>query len=83
MVRPEAVRIAGPAAPSDNRPSDNRLDGVVTEAIYLGELTRYHVRLGDEQTLVAKQQNMDGVAQVRPGDRVTVSWSVQDTRLVI
>ena len=77
MVRPEAVRIAGPE-PS----AGNRLDGVVTEAIYLGELTRYHVRLGDEQTLVMKQQNMDGVPQIRPGDRVTVSWSVRDTRLV-
>ena len=77
MVRPEAVRIAGVEASADNR-----LAGVVTEAIYLGELTRCHVRLGDGQTLVMKQQNMDGVAQVRTGDRVTVSWSVHDTRLV-
>ena len=77
MVRPEAVRIAGPEASADNR-----LDGVVTEAIYLGELTRCHVRLGDGQRLVMKQQNMDGVPQIRSGDRVTVSWSVRDTRLV-
>ena len=77
MVRPEAVRIAGAEASADNR-----LAGVVTEAIYLGELTRCHVRLGDGQTLVMKQQNMDGVGQVRTGDRVTVSWSVRDTRLV-
>ena len=77
MVRPEAVRIAGPETSADNR-----LDGVVTEAIYLGELTRCHVRLGDGQRLVMKQQNMDGVPQIRSGDRVTVSWSVRDTRLV-
>ena len=77
MVRPEAVRIADPEACADNR-----LAGVVTEAIYLGELTRCHVRLGDGQTLVMKQQNMDGVPQIRSGDRVTVSWSVRDTRLV-
>ena len=77
MVRPEAVRIAAPGACADNR-----LDGVVAEAIYLGELTRYHVRLDDDQKLVMKQQNMEGVRQIRPGDPVTMSWSVQDTRQV-
>ena len=77
MVRPEAVRIAGPEASADNR-----LDGVVADAIYLGELTRCHVRLGDGQTVVMKQQNMDGVPRIRSGDRITVSWSVRDTRLV-
>ena len=78
MVRPEAVRIATPGEAA----AENRLGGVVTEAIYLGELTRYHVRLGDDQTLVMKLQNKDGVRQLRPGDPVTVSWSVRDTRRV-
>ena len=77
MVRPEAIRITGPGVPSGNR-----LDAVVTDAIYLGELTRYHVRLGDDQKLVVKQQNMEGVAQLRPDDRVTVRWNVRDTRRV-
>ncbi len=77
MVRPEAVGIA-----AAGETEGNRLAGVVEEAIYLGELTRYHLRLGDDQILMMKQQNMDGVGQVRPGDSVTVSWSIQDTRQV-
>ena len=77
MVRPEAVSLA-----DDGEGDRNRLDGVVSEAVYLGELTRYHLRVGDDQVLIMKRQNMDGVRQLRPGDSVTVSWSVRDTRQV-
>ena len=80
MVRPEA--IAPTAGPEDGRNGRNRLEGTVEEAVYLGELTTYHVRLDDGQTLLMKVQNQHDTARLAEGGRVALGWSVNDTRRI-
>ncbi|APG86917.1 spermidine/putrescine import ATP-binding protein PotA (plasmid) [Sinorhizobium americanum CCGM7] len=73
FVRPEHVDIEPRAATSDVR---NRLDGVVENALFLGEMTRYLVRCGAE-TITVKRQNR-GQRHFAGGTPVTVSWKVED-----
>jgi spermidine/putrescine ABC transporter ATP-binding subunit len=78
MVRPEAVDIS-----SEAREDANQLDGLVAEAVYLGEYTRYHVRLPDGQIIMIKRRNIDGVQPLQTNDQVSMSWSVNDTHEVL
>lgn len=73
FVRPEHVEI-GPRSPAADAP--NALDGVVENALFLGEMTRYLVRCGDE-TITVKRQNR-GQAHFAGGTPVTVSWKADD-----
>ncbi|RVI02446.1 ABC transporter ATP-binding protein [Sinorhizobium meliloti] len=73
FVRPEHVEIDLRSAAVD-RP--NALDGVVENALFLGEMTRYLVRCGDE-TITVKRQNR-GQAHFAGGTPVTVSWKAED-----
>ncbi|MBX4962627.1 ABC transporter ATP-binding protein [Rhizobium binae] len=73
FVRPEHVEIDLRSAAVD-RP--NALDGVVENALFLGEMTRYLVRCGDE-TITVKRQNR-GQVHFAGGTPVTVSWKAED-----
>ena len=77
MVRPEAVV---PAAERDDE--QNTIGGVIEEVVYLGEFTTYHIRLSDGQTLFMKQQNLQGIRDLKAGDTIDVAWSIHDTRQV-
>ncbi|MDK1389619.1 ABC transporter ATP-binding protein [Sinorhizobium sp. 8-89] len=77
FVRPEHIDI-GPRQPSPG--SINALDGVVENALFLGEMTRYLVRCGDE-TITVKQQNR-GLGHFPGGTQVTVSWKPQDCTIL-
>ena len=59
----------------------NRLAGIVHEVVYMGETTKYVVRVGQE-TVRVKQQNRLGAARFKPGDRVTIGWQVADGRIL-
>ncbi|QRM32252.1 ABC transporter ATP-binding protein [Microvirga sp. VF16] len=70
FIRPEHIDIS----PRGATPSaQNVLDGVVEEALFLGEMTRYTVRCGDH-TVTVKQQNR-GQSQFVGKAPVSVSWS--------
>ncbi|MER8849112.1 ABC transporter ATP-binding protein [Mesorhizobium australicum] len=69
FVRPEHVDIS-PIGAVPN--AENVLSGVVNDALFLGEMTRYAVRCNNE-TITVKQQNR-GQAQLAGGTPVTVSW---------
>lgn len=73
FVRPEHIDIQQSAASSEVR---NVLDGVVENALFLGEMTRYVVRCGNE-TITVKQQNR-GQGQFEGGASVIVSWKPED-----
>ncbi|UVK35931.1 ABC transporter ATP-binding protein (plasmid) [Mesorhizobium sp. AR10] len=73
FVRPENVEI-GARSTSSNLP--NTLDGIVENALFLGEMTRYLVRCGDE-TITVKRQNR-GQPHFAGGTPVTVFWKVED-----
>ncbi|AGS25317.1 ABC transporter ATP-binding protein [Rhizobium etli] len=70
FVRPEHVDISPRGTTSD---AQNVLDGVVEDALFLGEMTRYTIRCGDE-TMTVKQQNR-GQPHFAGETPVTVSWN--------
>ena len=77
VIRPEKIRFV--------EPSFNplvRVDGVVEELIYSGEVRRYTIRISHEQTIDLKQQIMHGVKGFRKGDRVSVGWSLEDSKIL-
>jgi spermidine/putrescine transport system ATP-binding protein len=72
-VRPEKLHLAvshGESAPGGL----NTLDGVVTDASFIGVSTEYLVRTEWGQELVCFEQNLSTGERARPGDRVSVSW---------
>lgn len=73
FVRPEHVEIA---LASDTGDVNNSLKGIVENALFLGEMTRYHIRCGAE-TITVKRQNR-GQPHFAGGTPVTVSWKADD-----
>ncbi len=67
VVRPERVRLAGAGQGQAAR---------VVEAIYLGQMVRYHLALDDNRSVVAAVPFL-GAAHA-PGERISVSWESAD-----
>ena len=67
VVRPERVRLAGEGQGKAAR---------VIEAIYLGQMVRYHLALEGNQSVVVAVPFL-GTAHA-PGERVSVSWESAD-----
>jgi len=79
-VRPEKlvpVEAAG-AAPAD---AMNTCRGTVTEAIYVGDATRYRIALGADGAVIVKVPNRLGLRQHAEGDAVALAWSPDETLL--
>jgi ABC-type Fe3+/spermidine/putrescine transport system ATPase subunit len=68
MIRPERIRLR----PSSGSPSEGWLMGRVTEAVFLGEATRYRVTVGPIE-LIVKHHNTDG-RFFGVGDGVEAGW---------
>jgi spermidine/putrescine ABC transporter ATP-binding subunit len=79
-VRPEKIVFAEDGAGVGSEL--NQLDGVVGDVIFVGEMRRYEVRLGNDARIVLKRQNRSGMRQYGRGEPVQVAWHVQDTRIV-
>ncbi len=65
VLRPEKIALTAGGA---------GLEGEVAEVVYLGEATRYVVRLGSGETLSAKRQNSGPSAALKAGTRVRLYW---------
>ena len=76
-LRPERIFFV-----DEERPGINIQVGVVEETIYLGELIRYIVMLGEGERLQLKQPNRLGIRRYRTGDQVRVGWKIEDIRVV-
>ena len=48
--------------------------GTIREVIYMGDINKYYVDLGSDETLIVKQHNREGMIQPGLGDRVTLGW---------
>ena len=72
MVRPEKITL-GPAG----RPSAG-LDGAVEEVIYVGEFTRYRVRVAPAVVINVKVANTHAASRAKPGDHVRLWWAAAD-----
>lgn len=73
FVRPEHIDITTRSSTSD---APNVLNGVIDNATFLGEMTRYAVQCGNI-SLTTKQQNR-GRPQFAYGTPVTISWNVDN-----
>ncbi len=80
-IRPEKVVQAedpGEAALGRNA---NTCKGLVEEAIYLGDATRYRVGLGPDGALTIKVTNRLAARLLSAGATVALAWSPDETRL--
>lgn len=77
LVRPEKLSLW---PHDDATASDNSIEGVVAESIFLGETTRYLIEVG-EQLWTAKVQNR-GTEIIGEGEPIKISWKPEDAVLV-
>jgi putative spermidine/putrescine transport system ATP-binding protein len=76
-IRPERIRIGGPAADPDTAPC--RATGSIAEVIYAGAQTRVLVDLDAGVRLTATAQNLDDSAVAwQRGGQVTLTWRRED-----
>jgi ABC-type Fe3+/spermidine/putrescine transport system ATPase subunit len=78
-VRPEKLVPAEDAGPLG--PGVNVCKGLVEEAIYVGDFTRYRVGLGADGAVIIKVPNRVGVRPPVTGATLALAWSPEDTRL--
>ncbi|MBM4430351.1 MAG: ABC transporter ATP-binding protein [Chloroflexi bacterium] len=76
-LRPERIFFA-----EEEQSGINSQVGVVEETIYLGEVIRYVVVIGEGERLQLKQPNRLGVRRHRAGDQVRIGWKIDDTRVL-
>ncbi|MDW8058915.1 MAG: ABC transporter ATP-binding protein [Thermomicrobium sp.] len=70
-LRPERIVIA-------EERGENRVEGTIEEIIYVGEATKFRVRVARERFLTVKQPSRLETMRWQRGDRVTVSWRAED-----
>lgn len=76
-IRPERIAVGAGA-----EPRDNDFAGVIEEVIYVGDTTRYRVRVpGLGEPLTVKVQSLPGESLKRD-DPVRIGWSADAGRLV-
>ena len=80
-VRPEKLVPADEPGAAALGASANTCKGVVEEAIYVGDVTRYRVGLGADGAVVIKMPNRVGSRPPSTGGALALAWSPEDTRL--
>lgn len=76
-IRPEKIRLDA----TDENP-DNRFQGTVDSVVYLGEIVKYVVRMDSGESISAKSTNVTAGQQYNKGDRIRLSWSLEDCLIV-
>lgn len=77
MVRPESIKLVSEA---EGLPTT--FEGKVEEVIYLGEVTRYRIRLGPSTVVTATWQNRVGVQLLKRGNTARVGWDIEEVIIV-
>jgi spermidine/putrescine ABC transporter ATP-binding subunit len=77
LIRPESLRLV-----ADQPSGPHGLQGVVEDAMYLGGLRKYTIRLNSSEALVARVPSRTGTGQLSAGSRVRVEWDPQDLRVL-
>jgi putative spermidine/putrescine transport system ATP-binding protein len=80
-VRPEKLVQAEDAGAAALGPGANSCKGLVEEAIYVGDATRYRVGLGADGALSVKVTNRVGARPAATGAAIALAWSPEDTRI--
>jgi len=88
LLRPEALSIAAPgvgraAADPSTQDGTNAVEGIVQEAVFVGQATRYLVSASSlAQPLIVQQAARAGAEQLSPGSPARVSWDASDVHLI-
>ncbi|MBI2195256.1 MAG: ABC transporter ATP-binding protein [Planctomycetes bacterium] len=78
VLRPEKVVLSEASASGH----DNRLSGLVEEVTYLGNGTRYRVRVGDRLALTVRRQNAPHERAVGLGEKVFACFPADTVHLL-
>jgi spermidine/putrescine ABC transporter ATP-binding subunit len=79
-TRPERLRFIDGARPSTEL--QNRLNVMVTEAVFAGERCRYMLQAVDGTAIVLKEPSSAAIRRRAVGEQAEIAWSVADTILV-
>jgi spermidine/putrescine transport system ATP-binding protein len=83
IVRPERMSLHHPDHLTGAHAGENRLDGTIVEAVYLGTHTQYVVRFADGQTsTVHLQNNTVQDRDFRPGDPAAILFPIESATLL-
>ena len=78
-VRPEQVRIA--KAGSSTPDGGSRLDGTITEVVFLGMYTQFHIDTGAGRVVCHRLAD-ESLTAFERGSRVTISWEPDQASLL-
>ena len=78
MLRPEKIALW----PAGDDSIGDGLAGAVEEVVYVGEFTRYRVRVAPGVVIGVKTANTHAVFRAKPGDPVRLWWAAADAYLV-
>jgi ABC-type Fe3+/spermidine/putrescine transport system ATPase subunit len=73
-LRPEKIALEPGAHPGG-------IPGTVEEAVYMGEVIRYAVRVSEPETLLVKVQTKHGAPAYGPGAAVKLEWRPEDAHV--
>jgi spermidine/putrescine transport system ATP-binding protein len=78
-VRPERVQIGGIETPAAE--GGSRLDGTISEVVYLGMYTQFHV-VTDAGRVISNRLADELTTPLQPGSRVALSWEPEHTSVL-
>jgi spermidine/putrescine ABC transporter ATP-binding subunit len=76
-LRPEKILVG-----DEITDTPNTYEATVEEFLYLGEFTKYHLRIGESVELIAKSSNRLGRSILSPGSKLKVGWEIEELLLV-
>ena len=82
VVRPERLTIVGLEGSAATGADTNGVEASVRDALYLGSVRKYELTLPDGQAATVRQQVGGDDTVWQPGQRVRLTWSVEDAVLV-
>jgi putative spermidine/putrescine transport system ATP-binding protein len=82
MVRPEKITLTPAGADARDGSAAASLAGEVDDVVYVGEFTRYWVRVAPGVVIGVKTANTHATWRAKPGDPVRLRWALTDAYLV-
>jgi len=76
-LRPEQILVG-----AEITDIHNAYEATIQEFLYMGEFTKYHLRLGESIQLIAKSSNRLGRSILSTGSKIKVGWDIQELLLV-
>lgn len=76
-LRPEKILVG-----DEITDTPNSYEATVEQFLYLGEFTKYHLRIGESVELIAKSSNRLGRSILAPGSKIKVGWDINELLLV-